>query len=181
MAKRKTKRAKFCGVSLTNHKGLLRLEWRIKSLANRQTWSTGEPDTAENRARWEPVRLAIAAKRALGEDPLVYLRDQKAEPRQEATKPQGPTIRSFYAAWLETKEGVARPGRLSDYRTHLDAHILQDDIADIPFADLEPLHVHAFIARLRQKKTKAGTPLSEKSVKNIIRYDLPPGSVRVLC
>jgi integrase len=153
------------GASLASHNGTLRLEWRQGG--TRVTWSTGEADTRDAREAWEPVRKLIAAYREQGEDPRPYLK-RRSSSTTEPEAPVIPTIRSYSVDWLESKRGEVRPALLRDYRGHLDTYLLRDQIADLPLEALRPGDLALCQARLRQRPSRWGRPLSEKTVRNIL-------------
>jgi integrase len=185
--KRKRRRSTYVGCSLTSHRGRLRLEWRLvePDVAGRwryAKWSTGDPDTPANRARWEPVRKLIGALREQGEDPLPHL--AKYTPAAQVVVPTIPesaplattglTVRTWYGEWIGTKdEGAVRPALLRDYRRHFATYILGDEIAEVALADLRPLDIQLFQKRLRARwSSRTQKVLSEKTVHCVINGSL---------
>jgi integrase len=162
--KRKKRRSDYVGASLSSHHGLLRIEWRDGS--KRVTWGTGEPDTPQAREHWEPVRKLVGAYRAQGADPRPHL--QRRETSRTPALPTVPTVRSYAAEWVLAKQGAIRPVLLRDYKQHLATYLLTDPIADVPFEALRPMDVALLQSRLRDRRTRTGTPLHEKTVQNII-------------
>jgi integrase len=163
MAKRKRLRSAYAGCSAVNHNGVLRLCWRVPGTTKRQTWSTGEPYNAATLEKWEPARKAVGAMRAQGIDPLLHLQKQKPEVKPKA---DAVTIRSYFPAWLDSKD--VRPALLRDYRQHFTAYVSPDLIADTPLSEMRPSDISGFQARLRRRQSRRGTPLSEKTVQNVI-------------
>jgi integrase len=165
--RRKKRRNDYVGCSLSSHRGTLRLEWRDG--ARRVTWSTGEPDTPDARAFWDPTRKVVGAFREQGVDPRPYLQ-RRVTGSTSPPQPTAPTIRSFAAEWLALKQDDVdvRPALVRDYATHLRTYILPDPIADLALDALRPRDVALFQHRLRQRRTRAGVPLREKSVVNVL-------------
>lgn len=110
--RRKRRRNAYVGCSLASHRGKLRLEWRVAApdgSRRTRTWPTGDVDSPANRERWDPVRRLVATLRDAGEDPRVHLRETPPVPVAAATAPAtpaGPTVRSFYREWIESKAGA---------------------------------------------------------------------------
>jgi hypothetical protein len=185
--KRKRRRSAYVGCSLLSHRGRLRFEWYLDEVdaagrRRRVKWATGDPDTPANRARWEPVRKLVGALREQGEDPLPHL--AKYIPAAQIVGPTTPestplattglTVRTRYLEWIGTKEeGAVRPALLRDYRRHFATYILRDEIANVALADLRPLDIQLFQARLRARwSPRTQTVLSEKTVHCVINGSL---------
>jgi integrase len=116
------------------------------------------------------VRHLVATLRAQGQDPLQHLRQHHAP-----KAPDAHTVRSFYADWIETKVGDARPALLHDYRRHFTGYILSDAVfAELALAELRPLDIQLLRARLRARPSKRtpGKPISEKTVHGIVNGSL---------
>jgi integrase len=170
--RRKHSRSTYVGCALLPHRGKLRLEWRVQD-GKRITWSTGAPDTAEQREKWNAVRDEVGALRNQGIDPRPHL-ERFRTPEHPGT-PAAPTIRSYFPDWIETKRGE-RPALQRDYRRHLQRYVLTDPIADLPLATIRPLDMQLFQARLRERtSSRTGQPLAEKTIVCVMN-----GSLRAL-
>src|SRR5262249_30240496 len=129
-----------------------------------------------------PVGKLVGALRERGEDPLPPLTRYApaasvvapVAPVPAAAAPTGHTVRTYYHEWVGTKaEGAVRPALLRDYRRHFATYILRDAIADTTLADLRPLDVQLFQARLRARwSPRTRQVLSEKTVHCVINGSL---------
>jgi integrase len=178
----------YVGCSLNSHRGRLRLQWRIadRDATGRdwrlRRWSTGDLDTPDNRAKWEPVRKLVGALREQGVDPLPHLQTYidaappppSLPPPALAPAPTGPTVRTFYPDWITTKgEGAVRPALRRDYQRHCMTYLLGDELADVPLAALRPLDIQLLQQRLRARRSRrTGKPLSEKTVSCVVNGTL---------
>jgi len=68
--------------------------------------------------------------------------------------------------WIEKKSDIKEGTRI-DYEAHINNHIIPD-IGNIALKDLRPIHCQEFVRILQKKKSPRNTPLSAKTIKNII-------------
>jgi integrase len=117
----------------------------------------------------------VAALRQQGIDPLPHLARFRAP--QDTEIPAAPTIRSVFPDWLAGKRGKVRPALYRDYARHMNRYVLSDVIADLPIAELRPLHMQGLQTRLLARlHHRTGKPISEKTVHGIIG-----GTLRAFC
>ena len=173
------RRQDYNGCSVDVRGGLLRLRFRVREErgASQRSYSTGLPDTAENRAAL--ARLAKLVGAALGagrsreeiervlRESLPHSPTPVVAPRPSFA-PTGPTLRSYYEAWIAQQRPVCRKAQVRDYRGHLEKYVLAA-LGERLIAALRPTDIRGLQAELLSRG------LSVKYVKNIIN-----GSLRAL-
>lgn len=172
------RRRPYCGCTLSSHRGLLRLRYR---LAGRQrAVPTGLDDTAENRRKLTGLQAAVGQLVQQGRDPTPVLR---AFIERERRVPTGPTVRSTYETWIEERRALADRGsiplsRWREYEAHFRRYLLPI-LGDLELSELRAADVRALQHQLltqpppaqpkpRRGRASLGVPLSVKTVRNVI-------------
>ncbi len=183
MGRKRKIRRQACSVQVTAT-GLLRLRFRSTlpdGSARYFAEATALRDTPDNRERVERQAELIGAEIRVGV--FDYLKwfpngnrageflavSDRPETGLVATPSRSPTVRQYYATWIERKVvPLVRASAARDYRGHFKGYIL-DVLGDTALEGLVLAHLEDLRTTLRKRK------LSEKTIRNVI-----DGSLRAM-
>lgn len=138
----------------------------------RRTWTSGRTrltacdrcggalvDGVERRQKFETHRTRREAQAALN---AALERVRKGE----WSEPSSATVRAFLGEWLEAATAQRKPTTMAGYRTNVDAYIVPR-LGGEQLRHLTPPKINAMYADLLARGSRAGMPLSEKTVRYV--------------
>src|SRR5689334_1156563 len=145
----KRRRQTYSGCSLDSKNGYLRFRFRALAPDGKRRQfarSTGYADTAENRALLRPLAkllgAAVDAGKTIAEIDEIIGRPTPTEVAQthDVQTPavdSGPTIASYFEAWLAEQTLLVRKAQARDYKRHFEGYLIEP-LGKIPLGELKP-------------------------------------------